>query len=803
MTRSVRTLALGLLVLVPALVAAQETSAVSKVDQLTLEEKASLTTGQNTWETFAVPRLDVPAAWMADGPVGLRKASGPGLEARVEATCFPSSSAMSATWNPELIRELGAAIGAEARYNDVTLLLAPGLNLKRHPLGGRNFEYYSEDPLLSGLTAAAFVRGVQSQGVGATIKHYAVNNQEHRRMTIDAQVDERTLHELYLRGFEIAIKEGRPQAVMSAYNRVNGTYVSQHPQLLTEILRDQWGFEGLVVSDWGAVDDPVASIAAGLDLEMPGNPLTPPVVAQAVRDGKLAEADLDRAAGRVLQLADRWSAMPAPPAADPRPSNHLLARRVAIEGTVLLENDGALPLDSGRHPSLGVVGNLAFQPRIQGIGSSQINTSNIDAPWTFVSEMGEQRGHEISAWNTAYSEEGLTAEQLQDLEGYMAKPDLILIFAGQPASHDAEAWDRPSIEVATADLEVIRAAQRSGKPFVVILTGGGAMNVTSFKEDASAILMGWLGGEAWGGAIAQVLFGEGYPSGRLSETFTASVNDHASAINFPGGPDVVRYGEALNVGYRYFQSADRQVTYPFGYGLAYTTFEYSKASAAETIESLESAIEVSVTIANTGQRAGAETVQVYSRHLEPRLPRPDRELVGFQKVFLEAGETRSVTIPIAPERLAYYSDVHHRWVIEPGSYELLVGASAADIRAVLPVALASGNLPPTIYTLDSVIADIYVDPRGREVIDFMVRMQAGTQTAMAADDPFFAAILQNLPFKKIANFSQGRVTEEQLGQLLTLVNSGMPPEQVTAILDQAAQPAAAEAAAAAQETEND
>ena len=778
----------ALLSLTPHLALGQVPSAVDKLDQLTLEEKASLTTGQNTWETFAIPRLDIPATWMADGPVGLRKAGGPALEATVEATCFPSSSAMSSTWNPTLIEELGAGIGAEARFNDVTLLLAPGLNLKRHPLGGRNFEYYSEDPLLSGIIAAAFVRGVQSAGVGATIKHYAVNNQEHRRMTIDAQVDERTMRELYLRGFEIAVKEGRPQAVMSAYNRVNGTYVSQHPRLLTEILRDEWGFQGLVVSDWGAVDDPVASIAAGLDLEMPGNPLTPPVVAQAVQEGKLAEADLDRAAARVLQLVDRQAALPAKPQADPRSDNHDLARRVAIEGTVLLENDGTLPITGDKKLKIGVVGNLAFRPRIQGIGSSQINTSRVEIPWDFVNRIGSDQGHRITAWQQEYGEDGLTDEQTRSVTRYLRKPDLILVFAGQPASHDAEAWDRPSIELAPADLQIIEVAQASGRPFVVILTGGGAMNVSRFHREAAAVLMGWLGGEAWGGAIAQVIFGKSAPSGRLSETFTASVADHASAVNFPAGPTVVRYGEGLNVGYRYFQTADRDVTYPFGYGLSYTSFEYSGAQTPETVSSLDRDIEVTLRVANTGNRAGAETVQIYSRQLDPALPRPDRELVGFQKVFLEPGESRTVTIAFSPDRLAFYHDGHKKRVIEKGSYELLVGASAADIRATLPVELKTGTMPPAVFTLDSVIEDIARDPRGKVIIDFMVQQQRGTQTAMADEDPFFAAILQNLPFKKIANFSQGAVTEAQLAQLLMLVNSGMPPDQVAAILAQYATP---------------
>ena len=791
MRHPIRVLACGALIFLPTLVSGQQTPAVDKVDRLTLEEKAALTTGQNSWETFAIPRLEIAAAWMADGPVGLRKASGTGLEA-AEATCFPSSSAMSSTWNPVLIEKLGAGIGAEARYNDVTLLLAPGLNLKRHPLGGRNFEYYSEDPLLSGSTAAAFVRGVQSAGVGATLKHYAVNNQEHLRMTIDAQVDERTLHEIYLRGFEIAVKDSQPQAVMSSYNRVNGTYVSQHPLLLTSILRDEWGFEGLVVSDWGAVEDPVASVAAGLDLEMPGNPLTPPILVQAVQEGKLDETDLDRAAAKVLQLVDRQAAMPEKPGEDPRAANHDLARQVAIEGTVLLENDGTLPITADSKLLIGVIGKLAFDPRIQGIGSSQINTTAVDIPWEFVNQIGKKQGHRLAAWQEKYDENALTDSQTADLGKFLERKDLILVFAGQPASHDAEAWDRPSIELAAADLHLIEAAKSAEAPFVVILTGGGAMNLGAFHHDAAAILMGWLGGEAWGSAVAQMLFGESFPSGRLSETFTWSVADHASAVNFPGGPRVVLYGEGLNVGYRYFQTLDREVAYPFGHGHSYTTIEYSDAVSLEAVDSLDRDIEVRVQVANTGNQAGAETVQVYSHQIDPSLPRPNRELVAFQKVFLEPGESKEVTLGIAPERLAYYDDEYHQWVIEAGRYELEIGASAADIKVTLPLELKAGNKPRTVYTMNSVIGEIIRDPRGLAVMDFMISQRAGTPVSMADGDPFFTAILKNLPFKRIANFSQGAVNEQQLMGLLMMVNSDMTAEQVKGSLSQYAPPPADE-----------
>ncbi len=762
-----KTLVIGLLLGLPAILAAQE--------ELTLEEKASLVTGKSSWETHDVPRLGIPSVWMADGPVGLRKSTGIDVSESLPATCFPSAAAMAATWNPALVERLGAGIGAEARFHDVVLLLGPGLNQKRHPLGGRNFEYYSEDPLLSGKMAAAFVRGVQSQGVGATVKHFAVNNQEYRRMTIDAQLDERTLREIYLRGFEIAVKEGRPQAVMSAYNRVNGTYASEDPRLLTEILRGEWGFEGLVVSDWGAVDDPVASVAAGLELEMPANPLTPARIVSAVQDGTLDEADLDRAVARVLQLVDRQAALGAKPEA--APENHDLAREVAVESIVLLENDGLLPLAAGSKRRIGVVGPLAFEPRIQGIGSSQINPARLDVPWDHIQEIGRRHGHKVRSWQAGGRRPGET-----DLARFLDKQDVNLIFAGQKASHDAEAWDRPSMSLADGDQELIAAARASGKPFVVVLVGGGVIDVRPC-EGAGAVLMGWLGGQAFGSAVAQVIFGDANPSGKLSETFAWSVDDHPSALNFPGGPRTVRYGEGLYVGYRYFQSFDREVAYPFGHGLSYTTFEYADAHAPETLESLDEGFDVTVEVTNAGQRAGAEIVQVYLRHLDPSLDRPDRELAGFQKLGLEPGETRTFTVHVEAERLAYFHDGHDRWVIEPGNYEVLVGASAADVRATLPLSVTAGTVPRTVYTLEHTICDIYENPAGRAVIDLITAQFGRPTLSEAAEDDFFAAILKNLPFKKLVNFSQGAMTLQNAQQLLFLVNSGMTPEQITAMLE--------------------
>jgi len=778
----------GLFIVLPAVIGAQTLDIVSVIGELTLQEKACLITGANKWETCEVPRLGIPPVWMADGPVGLRKNLGAALTDSVPATCFPSAAAMAVTWNPKLIERVGAGIGAEAHTNDVTLLLAPGLNLKRHPLGGRNFEYYSEDPLLSGKIAAAFTRGVQSQGVGATLKHYAVNNQEHRRMSIDASVDQRTLRELYLRGFEIAVKEGRPQAVMSSYNRLNGTYASQNSWLLTDVLRKEWGFDGLIVSDWGAVDEPAASIAAGLDLEMPGNPLTPAIVVEAVRTGELEEADLDRAVGNVLQLVTRHAMAEGRTKVDALAANHELAREVAVESMVLLKNDGILPITSDRKLRIGVVGNLAFEPRIQGIGSSQISPPRVDSPWTHLEEIGNDHGHELEAWQVDYDERGLTDAERVALVALAQRQDVVLVFAGQKASHDAEAWDRPSSDLAPADLAMLAAVQETGTPFAVVLAGGGAVDLRPFDADAGALLMGWLGGQAFGGAAAEVVFGIRSPSGRLSETFARSVEDHASALNFPGGPLTVRYGEGLAVGYRYFQTFDQDVMYPFGHGLSYTTFEYSDVCAPEVLASLDHGFDITVTLKNNGGRVGAETVQVYLRHLDPIFPRPDRELIGFQKLAVEPGESQRVTIHIDSARLAYYHEGHKRWVIEPGRYELLVGASAADIRATVSMQVTAGTMPREIYTLHHIIGDVYRDPRGQVVIDNFRAQRGQKPLSEAAEDDFRAAVQKNLPFKKISNFSNGAVTVEQLEQLLAMINSNMAPEQLASMLEKSSSP---------------
>ncbi|MEM6794611.1 MAG: glycoside hydrolase family 3 N-terminal domain-containing protein [Acidobacteriota bacterium] len=773
--------------------AAEDAQIREWIQQLTLEEKASLVTGQSPWETLEVPRLGIPAVWMADGPVGLRKSEGLEVSESLPATCFPSSAAMAATFDPLLIEEMASGIGEEARFRGVSLLLAPGLNLKRHPLGGRNFEYYSEDPLLSGKIAGAFVRGVQAAGVGATLKHFAVNNQEHRRMTIDARVDERTLRELYLRGFEIAIREAQPQAVMSAYNRVNGVYASQHRRLLTEILRDEWGFEGLVVSDWGAVDDPVASVAAGLDLEMPGNPLSARPILEALEDGSLSETDLDRAVSKVLQLAVRSQALAARdekgPGNDPdaalrtvHQANHDLARRVAVQSMVLLENDGFLPLSASRGRRIGVLGRGASAPRIQGVGSSQIRTTRLDVPKLELEKRGPRHGLTFVAWQDAYSEDGLEAEQRAELEAFLAGVDQVVVFAAQTASHDAEAWDRPSVELAAGDREILEIVRRSARPFAVVVNGGASIALEDLG--ANALLFGWLGGQAFGSAAAQVLLGEESPGGRLSETFARSVDAHPSALNFPGGPREVLYGERHQVGYRYFQGQPHRVAFPFGHGLSYTRFDYREARAPELLPDLDESFDVSVEVANVGERDGSETVQVYIRHLDPELERPGLELIGFAKQVVPAGESRRFVISIDPDRLAYFHDGHNRWVIEPGRYEVFFGASSQDIRASRKILVEASTLPREVFTAEHIIGDIAAQARGAVLIDFLLASVGQTPLSEAPPDDFFAAIFKNMPFKKLSMFSGGAMSPEMLEELLQLVNSDLEPAQVEAALRQ-------------------
>lgn len=659
---------------------------------LTLEQKASLTSGSDFWHTEPVPAGGVPAIMVADGPHGLRKQidshDSIGRRGSVPATCFPPAVALGSTWDTALVERVGAAIAVEALANEVSVVLGPGVNIKRSPLCGRNFEYFSEDPFLSGRIGAAWVRGLQGRGVGASLKHFAVNNQETDRMRVSADVDERTLREIYLPAFEHIVTTARPWTVMSSYNRLNGTYTSEHRQLLTEILREEWGFDGLVVSDWGAVDDRVRSLAAGLDLEMPPS-RTDGEIADAVRTGGLDEKALDQAARRVLRLvADAQNSLTAPAPFDVD-AHHDLAAEAAAAGAVLLENDGILPLAAPGSQRLAVVGELARRPRYQGAGSSKIVPTRLDNALDSVTALA---GADRVGFAAGYRLDGVAdADLVAEAVAAAAAADVVVVFLGLPASAESEGFDRVDIDLPAVQLGLLRAVAQANPDVVVVLANGGVVSVAEWRGAARAVLEGWLLGQAGGRATADLLFGRANPSGRLTETIPLRLADTPAHLYFPGGDRHVRYGEGIYVGYRHFDALRRPVAYPFGYGLSYTSFALSDLVVTATGPTTA---DVTVSVTNSGDVAGDEVVPVYVHLAHASVDRPEQELKGFAKVRLEPGERRTVTIALDETAFRYWAPGQRRWVVDAGPVEvrILRPDRTVALRAVVDIA-GDGVLP--------------------------------------------------------------------------------------------------------------
>ncbi len=698
------------------------------LDQLTLEEKAALCTGATMWTTVAVERLGVPAIVMTDGPHGVRLS--PDMNSigktSLPATCFPTASCLASTWDRALIRQVGEALGEEARALGVGVLLGPGINMKRDPRCGRNFEYYSEDPFLAGELAASFIQGVQSQGVGTSLKHYAVNNQETERFRIDVDVDERTLREIYLPAFETAVKAGRPWTVMCAYNKVNGAYCSEHRRLLTEILKQEWGFEGLVVSDWGAVHDRVKALQAGLDLEMPGpQPRRTQAVIEAVKAGSLDEAVLDEAVRRILRIIFRAAETPKGGAFDSA-AHHALARRVAAEGMVLLKNNGILPLQQPRR--IAVIGRSAKEPYFQGGGSSHINPTQVDIPFDELQKLAG--GAELTYCEgypaTPAFDQALIDEAVAAARG----ADVALLFIALPAFIESEGYDRADLNLTPQQTALIRAVCAAQPNSVVILNNGSALTMSEWLDGPAAVLEAWMMGQAGGGAIADVLFGRVNPSGKLAETFPLRLADAPAYINFPGGAGQVRYGEGIFIGYRYYDAKELPVAFPFGFGLSYTSFAYSNPRlSAESFTDTEG-VTVFVDVTNTGAVAGKEVVQVYVHDRKASLPRPPKELKGFAKVELQPGETKTVAIPLGFRAFAFYHPGYRQWVAEDGEFDILIGASAADIRCTLAATLHSTQKLPCILNRESTVREWLADRAGRVAFDPMYQMIKAQTAAM-------------------------------------------------------------------------
>jgi len=668
---------------------------------LTLEQKASLLSGRDFWTTKPLDAAGVPSLVLTDGPHGIRLQAGVsdhlGLNESVPATCFPPAVAVGSSWNPEVAGKLGAAVGREGRALGVHVILGPGVNIKRSPLGGRNFEYYSEDPLLSGVLASAHVRAMQAEGPGASVKHFAANNQETNRMQVSAEVDERTLREIYLPAFEHVVKEARPATVMSAYNRLNGVPASEHHWLLTDVLRSEWGFEGLVVSDWGGVTNRVAALAAGLDLEMPGHDgSSDAAIVAAVRNGELSEQVVNDSVDRVAALTRH--VVPQGSAVDLN-AHRLLAQELATECAVLLKNEQqTLPLLPASR--VAVVGAFAILPRFQGGGSSHIHPTFVDTPLEAMTALAVQGGSSITFAEGFSLDEPDREDVLRDEALAVARAaDVTVIFAGLSEREESEGFDRETLDLPPAQVSLIRAVAAVSSRTIVVLSNGGMVSLEAWHDDVEAILEGWLLGQGGGRALADLLFGVQNPSGHLAESLPLRLQDNPSFLNFPGEQGQVRYGEGVMVGYRHYETVDRPVRYPFGHGLSYTTFDTHDVQATATGD--DSAV-VSLTVTNSGSRAGKHVVQVYVATSAGPVRRPARELRAFQKIALEPGESRTLTLDLNRRAFAYYDVPLGRWVVAPGEYHVQIGANAHDVLTETTLTLAGDTIIP-LLTLDSTL----------------------------------------------------------------------------------------------------
>ena len=650
------------------------------IAKLSLREKCALLSGATVFETHALPNKGVPAIWLSDGPNGLRKQAGPadhlGLNPSEPATCFPTAATVANSWDPALGEEIGKALGEETASYRVNVILGPGLNTKRSPLCGRDFEYFSEDPYLSGKLAAGYVRGIQSVGVSACPKHFAANNQELRRMASNSVLDERTLRELYLTSFEIAVKEGRPKCIMTSYNRVNGTYANENHHLLQDILHGEWGYDGAVVTDWGGSNDHVEGVREGSTLEMPCPGFgSAKRLMQAVEEGRLPESAVDARVDELLELVFTTdAAVKAAPKRFDRDAHHALARCAAAESVVLLKNeDDLLPLKPGQRVAL--IGDFAQTPRYQGAGSSSVNATRVDN----LKDAAEADDITLAGFCAGYERSGTPNPAFVEEAAALArKADVVVLCMGLDESSESEGLDRSHICIPENQKQLLEAVAQANENLVVVLSAGSVVE-TGWVSRCKAVLHAYLGGQAGAGAIMDVLTGRVNPSGKLAETLPLTYEDTPAARYFPGKQQNVEYREGLYIGYRYYETAHVPVRYPFGYGLSYTTFAYSDLKA--------DADKVTFTITNTGSRAGAEIAQLYVAKADAAVFRPEKELKGFAKVFLQAGECKTVTIPLDDKAFRYWNVKTDRWETEGGSYQLLVGASVQDIRlrAEVPV----------------------------------------------------------------------------------------------------------------------
>ncbi|MEU0671956.1 glycoside hydrolase family 3 C-terminal domain-containing protein [Streptomyces sp. NPDC006172] len=747
--------------------------------ELSLDEKTALLSGHDFWSTEPAEHAGIPSLVLSDGPHGVRRqrqdADHLGLYDSEPATCFPPAVSLAAGWDPDLVGRVGEALGREARALGVDVLLGPGVNIKRSPLCGRNFEYFSEDPLLSGVLGAAHVRGVQSQGVGSSVKHFAVNNQETDRMRVSADVDERTLREIYFPAFEHIVTRARPATVMCSYNRVNGTYASESRWLLTQVLREEWGFGGLVVSDWGAVGDRVAALLAGTDLEMPGNSRgTDAEVAAAVRSGGLDEAVVDTAVARLRGLADRVRARADSVTVD-FDAHHRLAREAAADCLVLLKNDNrALPLPpAGR---VAVIGEFGAALRYQGGGSSHVNAARVDSP---VDELrvllpGAQVDFAQGYDTTGRSDARLLREEAVALA---AGADTAVLVVGLTEADESEGFDREHLLLPPEQIELVRAVAGAARRAVVVLLNGGVVTLEGWHDEVDAVLEAWLPGQAGGGAIADVLTGRVNPSGRLAESVPLRLADTPAYLNFPGEQGHVRYGEGVMVGYRYYETAGVPVRYPFGHGLSYTTFD--RTGFRVTADGPDTAT-VGVTVTNTGDRFGKHVVQIYVTAPRRPVSSPARELRGFAKVALAPGESTTVEITLDRRAFAHWDITRHDWTVAPGPYRVQLADNAHDVVATATLDLLGDTVAHPL-TLGSPIGDWFGHPVAGPALTAAMTSGLAEEEATAAMEGNAEALrlLSSMAMRQFLAFLPRPLPQGLLEQLMEMSEPSSAPTDNT------------------------
>lgn len=745
------------------------------IEAMTLEEKASLCSGLDFWRTKPIKRLDIPSIRLADGPHGLRIQAGGsdhlGLNNSIPATCFPTEVALSCSWDEELIRRVGVALGRECRAQNVALLLGPGVNIKRSPLCGRNFEYFSEDPFLSSALAAAYINGVQSQGVGTVIKHFAANNQETRRMSVDVNVDERALHEIYLASFETAITQAQPWGVMCAYNKVNGTFASENAELLTDVLRNTWQYDGIVVSDWGAVNDRAAALDAGLELDMPGNDgRSDQRIIDAVNNGLLSTAVLDRAVARLLKLIRRATTeQPQVPALDIN-KHHLLAREAASESIVLLKNDtDLLPLPSSGN--FAIIGELAKNLRHQGSGSSRVNPTKID---TLAQELQRAGGSALFQYAAGYrlNSEQIDLSLMDEAVILASKRDAAILFLGLPDDYETEGVDRNHLCIPATQVALIEAVSQVQDNIIVVLSNGSPIEMP-WVVTPKAIIESYLGGQAMAAALADILFGLVNPSGKLAETFPERLEHTPCHLNFPGTSECVEYREGVFVGYRYYDKKGIEPLFPFGHGLSYTSFEYSNLKLSHTHILDSDQLEISVTVKNTGKRAGKEIVQLYVSDTESSLIRPDSELKGFKKIALEPGEAKQVSFSLNRRAFSFYDPKVHGWHLESGWFEVLIGRSSRNILARAPVEIVGQQRPVSPIHANSTIGDILEHP---VLVPFFndwlesLSEKGNVLKMLRNGEPWMEELTLQLPLRTLSDYSEEAPTRQALQHLIDSLN---------------------------------